>query len=187
MWIRIHKSSEYGSNTDPDPQHCYFLSVSSGNQCWLVPLAGSLWFVWTVSPGEDSHPSSMQLGGGGGVIFVSITVKYFICFRSYHVEFCHHRFFFSYSIRNLFQSNYFLYFPKFENFNLKHKLNSVYTSFFISAIFYHIVIQYVLYNGIFDFVIKSKICFNRLSQCGSGPVYRPYRILCLHIDLYQLK
>ena len=22
LWIRIHKAPEYGSNMDPDPQHC---------------------------------------------------------------------------------------------------------------------------------------------------------------------
>ena len=25
VWIRIHKSPEYGSNTDPDPQHWFKL------------------------------------------------------------------------------------------------------------------------------------------------------------------
>ena len=25
IWIRIHEAPEYGSNTDPDPQHCFLL------------------------------------------------------------------------------------------------------------------------------------------------------------------
>ena len=29
MWIRIHKDPEYGSNLDPDPQHCIILWLRS--------------------------------------------------------------------------------------------------------------------------------------------------------------
>ena len=29
MWIRIHKEPEYGSNLDPDPQHCIILWLGS--------------------------------------------------------------------------------------------------------------------------------------------------------------
>ena len=41
MWIRIHKSPEYGSNTDPDPQHC---AVFLHNICNATNALYSVYF-----------------------------------------------------------------------------------------------------------------------------------------------